>query len=135
MHGREVNKGYLEMAFSNLTAKGVLHFLPSNYKPSALAEESTHESGKFWTDSRIQEREWQRAEAQRRADAEAARNNPVPADNLYKEKWDRLQGNSYAQTSRVRAILINKPDGTPDYRAMYEAGLRMLDESGRQPIS
>jgi hypothetical protein len=134
MHGRSMDKSYLEMAFSNLVAKGVLHFLPSNYKPSVLAEKSTHEPGKFWTDSRIQEREWQRAEAKRKADAEAARGNTAPADSIYQEKWERLQGNSYAQTSRVRAILIQNADGTPNYKAMYEAGLQMLDESGRQPL-
>jgi hypothetical protein len=129
MHGRPMDEGYLKMAFSNLSPKGTLHFLPSNYKPSALAEKSTHEPGKFWTDSRIQEREWQRAEAKRKADAEAARGNTAPADSIYQEKWDRLQGNSYAQTSRVRAILIQNADGTPNYKAMYEAGLQMLDES------
>ncbi len=138
MHGREMTgsagRDYLQMAFSNLTAKGVLHFVPSTHKLSAVAEKSQHEPGKFWNDSRIQEREWQRAEAKKRADAEAARDNPVPADNLYKEKWDRLQGNSYAQTSRVRAILISRPDGTPDYKAMYEAGLALLDESHKQPL-
>lgn len=138
MRGREMNKGYLEMAFNNLAAKGELHYLPTGYKLSAAAqkaetEKKTHEPGKFWTDSRIQEREWELAEARRKADQEAARNG-LPVDREWQSKWERLQGNSYAQTSRVRSILIQNPDGTPDYKAMYQAGLAMLDESGRQPL-
>jgi hypothetical protein len=135
MRGRNMDKAYLEMAFSNLAAKGQLKFVTKSYKFSETAQKAgEHKPGQFWTDSQKQEKEWQRQEAQRKADAEAARNNPAPADALYKEKWDRLQGNSYAQTSRVRAILINKPDGTPDYKAMYNAGLALLDESNRQPL-
>jgi hypothetical protein len=135
MHGRSMTKDYLEMAFSNLAAKGVLHFVSSTHKLSEVAQkaEKTHKPGVFFEDSRIQEREWQLAESRRKADAEAARNG-LPADNVWREKWESLQGNSYAQTSRVRAILIQNPDGSPNYRAMYEAGLSLLDESGRQPL-
>lgn len=135
MHGRSMTKDYLEMAFSNLVAKGVLHFVSSTHKLSEVAQkaEKTHKPGVFFEDSRIAEREWQRAESRRKADAEAARNG-LPADNVWREKWESLQGNSYAQTSRVRAILIQNPDGSPNYRAMYEAGLSLLDESGRQPL-
>ncbi len=138
MHGREMSNDYLQMAFSNLTAKGQLHFIPSTHKLSEVAQkaeaEKTHKPGVFFEDSRIKEREWQRAEARRKADAEAARGNTTPSDAVWKEKWDRLQGNSYAQTSRVRAIWISRPDGSPDYKAMYEAGLALLDESGKQPL-
>jgi hypothetical protein len=137
MHGRPMTNDYLQMAFSNLSPRGVLHFLPSSHKLSAVAQkaeaEKAHKPGKFWTDSRIEEHEWQLAEARRKADAEAARNG-LPADREWQDKWERLQGNSYAQTSRVRAILITHPDGTPDYKAMYAAGLALLDESGRQPL-
>jgi hypothetical protein len=136
MHGRNMDKAYLEMAFSNLAAKGQLKFVQKSYKFSETAQKAgEHKPGQFWTDSQKQEKEWQRQEAQRKADAERTRDNPAAAAEAeWKWKWDRLQGNSYSQTSRVKAILIVKPDGTPDYKAMYNAGLAMLDESNRQPL-
>jgi hypothetical protein len=135
MHGREMNKSYLEMAFSNLSAKGQLHFISSSYKPSALAEKSQHEPGKFWNDSRVEQRKWELEEAQRKALAEKIRDNPAAAaDAEWESMWNRLQGNSYAQTSRAKAILILKNDGSPDYKAMFNAALAMMDESQRQPL-
>ena len=43
MRGRKMNKGDPELAFSNLAAKGELHYLPTGYKLSAAAQKAETE--------------------------------------------------------------------------------------------
>ena len=76
------------------------------------------------------------AEARRKADRQEAARNGLPVDRAAGiEVGTTPQGNSYAHTSRVRSILITEsPTAPQDYKAMYQAGLAMLDESGRQPL-
>jgi hypothetical protein len=142
--GRGVTQANLDLAMGNLASRGLLIVRqPSNYhggihsgkdlRDEVPLSERTDALGNRLHPSREPSpaaKAWAEKEAR-----DAAKGNPSAAsDEVWKSKWENLQGNNYPQTSKVKAIWITRVDGSPDYKQMYNAGLMLLDESGKQPF-